>query len=59
MLTNTTIDAAIEKRFSEFSDAVKQELHTKLSSHEVITNYVAQFGNIRNMKNAFAEINKA
>lgn len=58
MLTNKTIDAAKEKKFTEFSDAVKQELHAKLSSHEVITNYVQQFDNIRNLKSAFAEINK-
>lgn len=59
MLTSKTIDAAQEKKFSEFSDAIKQELHSKLSSHEEITNYVQQIDNIRNMKNSFAEINNA
>lgn len=57
MLDNTVIDAATQKKFSEFSNAIKQELHSKLNGHEDVMNYVHQLDSIRNMKDAFAEIN--
>jgi len=59
MLTSTTIDAAVQKKFTEISDAVKKELHSKLNDHDDIRNYSKQFDDIQTMKNAFAEINKA
>lgn len=59
MLTSTVIDAAQEKRYSEFSNAIKQELHSKLNGHEDVINYVQQLDSIRSMKSAFAEINNA
>ena len=54
---NTIIRSAEEKKFSEFSNAVKQELRNKLSNHPVSKQFASDFDKIQSMKSAFAQIN--
>lgn len=50
------IKLAQEKKFSEFSDAIKSELSAKLSANDVVSNYVAEIDNAEQMKAAFANL---
>lgn len=50
------IENAIEGKFTDFSKAVKDELHSKLSSHEISVDYKTQFDSIKNMKQQFTNI---
>ena len=49
---------AAEKRFTDFSTAVKNELKNKLSQDSRIQNYVSEFDKIQQMKNLFAQVSK-
>lgn len=57
MLNNEQLDLVRNKKFSEFSDVVKAELHSKLYSHEDITNFNSETNKIQELKAKFQEIN--
>lgn len=53
------MQAVADKKYSEFSTAVKQELLNKMSNTETMKNYTSEFDKIQQMKSLFAQINKA
>lgn len=48
---------AEDKKFSDFSDAVKQELKTKLANNPKTVAYSNDYDKIQQMKSVFAKIN--
>lgn len=46
-----------DKKYSEFSNAVKQELLNKLSNSPEIKNYTSEYDKIQQMKDLFSQIN--
>jgi len=56
-LDKTIIDSAVDKKYTEFSDAVKTELKAKLSNHSDVKQYANDFDKIQHMKSIFAKIN--
>ena len=52
----SALDAVKDKKFTEFSDAVKQELKQKLSNHKITKKYVSDYDKIKQMKDSFAKI---
>ena len=58
-LDNDTINLAINKKFTDFSEKIKSELKSKLVNNEVIQKYTNEFDNIQQMKSAFAKITQA
>ena len=56
-LETGVIDSAVNKKYSEFSDAIKTELKTKLANNSDIKKYVDDFDKIQQMKTLFAKIN--
>lgn len=57
-LDSSVIDAAMQKKYSDFSCAVLAELHAKLANRPELVKYVNEFDKIKNMKTAFANISK-
>ena len=55
-LEQEVLDLAADKKFTEFSNAVKQELKNKLSNQKDIKQYVSDFDKIQQMKQQFAAI---
>lgn len=56
MLDKTVIDKAVDKKYTEFSDIVKAELHTKLTNHEASIAYAQEYDKIQKMRSQFAAI---
>lgn len=52
------MQSVADKKYTEFSTAVKQELLNKVSNTETMKNYTSEFDRIQTMKNLFAQINK-
>lgn len=50
------IKMAVDKKYSEFSDAIKSALHSKLSNHVDIQSYANEYDRIQSMKNDFSNI---
>ena len=48
---------AEDKKFTNFSNAVKDDLKSKLASREEIKTYVSDFDKIQAMKTMFSQIN--
>lgn len=57
-IENNIMQAVADKKYSEFSTAVKQELLNKMANTETMKNYTSEFDKIQQMKNLFAQINK-
>jgi hypothetical protein len=57
MLTNDDIQNAVDKKYTEFSDAIKAELKNKLANQEDVKQYASDYDKIQDMKAAFAKIN--
>lgn len=55
-LDNTVIDKAVEKKYTEFSAAIKTELQTKMSNHPDSIKYMSDYDKIQDMKQMFAKI---
>lgn len=55
-MNKDVIQLAIDKKYSAFSDAIKMELHNKLTDHPVSKQYATDFDHIRQMKQKFATI---
>lgn len=56
-LDTTTISKAVDKKYTEFSDSIKTELHRKISNHPDTLKYAAEYDKIQTIKQKFAEIN--
>ena len=52
------MQSVADKKYTEFSTAVKQELLNKVSNTETVKKYTSEFDRIQTMKNLFAQINK-
>lgn len=52
------MQSVADKKYTEFSTAVKQELLNKVSNTETMKNYTSEFDRIQTMKSLFAQINK-
>lgn len=57
-LLESILDNAKDKKYSEFEDAVKQELKNKLSNHPEIKKYSDDYEKIQSMKDLFKQISK-
>lgn len=57
MLEPDVLQIAAEKRYTDFSNAVKQELANKLANNPTIQDHVSEFDRINNLKAVFAQIN--
>jgi len=57
-LDNDVLDDVKNKKFTDFSNAVKQELKQKLSNHKLTKKYVSDYDKIQQMKDSFAKISK-
>ena len=55
-LNVSVIDSAAQKRFTEFSLAVSNELRSKLSNHPDVVAYSQEFDRIRKLKGEFSNI---
>ena len=55
---NNIMQAVADKKYSEFSTAVKQELLNKMANTETMKKYTSEFDKIQQMKSLFAQINK-
>jgi selenocysteine-specific translation elongation factor len=58
MLDVNDITAAVEKRYTDFSNAIKQELNNKLQNHPIIQNHSSEFERIERLKDIFSQINQ-
>jgi selenocysteine-specific translation elongation factor len=58
MLDVNDITAAVEKRYTDFSNAIKQELNNKLQNHPIIQNHTSEFERIERLKDIFSQINQ-
>lgn len=56
-MTINDIQFAADKKFTDFSNAVKCELKNKLTNHESVQRYKTDFERIQNIKSLFAKIN--
>ncbi len=58
MLNRETINLVTDKKYTEFSELVKGELHSKLTSSEPIQTYNTSMEKISSLKTAFQAINQ-
>ena len=58
MLDNETLQNAKDKKFTDFSNAVKQELRSKLASNSVTKDYTSEYDRLQQMKDVFSQITK-
>jgi hypothetical protein len=58
MIDKEVIQIAVDKKYTDFSDTVKGELHAKLAGHPDVSAYNNEYDNIQQTKAKFAEINK-
>ena len=50
------MQAVADKKYTEFSSAVKQEMLNKISNTDTMKNYTSDFDRIQQMKSLFAQI---
>ena len=53
------MQAVADKKYTEFSTAVKQEMLNKMGNNPNVKAYTSEFDRIQNMKKLFSQINKA
>jgi len=56
-LDTNVIELAINKKYTDFSNAIKTELHSKLAAHDSASKYANDYDKIQQMKSNFAKIN--
>lgn len=56
-LDTNVINLAINGKYTDFSNAVKAELHSKLSQNDSAKSYANEYDKIQQMKVIFAKIN--
>jgi len=59
MLDKETISNAVDKKYSNFASAVKNELSSKMANHEISATYAAEFDRIQSAKASYNEINSS
>lgn len=57
MLEPSDLESAVDKRYTDFSNAIKQELANKVANSPVIQNFETEFDRIQKLKGIFAQIN--
>jgi len=57
MLEPSDLESAVDKRYTDFSNAIKQELANKVANNPVIQNFETEFDRIQKLKGIFAQIN--
>ena len=50
------MQSVADKKYTEFSSAVKQEMLNKISNTDTMKNYTSDFNRIQQMKSLFAQI---
>ena len=50
------MQSVADKKYTEFSTAVKQEMLNKISNTDTMKNYTSEFDRIQQMKTLFAQI---
>ena len=50
------MQSVADKKYTEFSSAVKQEMLNKISNTDTMKNYISDFDWIQQMKSIFAQI---
>ena len=50
------MQSVADKKYTEFSSAVKQEMLNKISNTDTMKNYISDFDRIQQMKSLFAQI---
>jgi hypothetical protein len=58
MLDANVITSATNQKYTEFSDAIKAELGSKMSNHPDCVDYADKIDTINSMKTLYADINK-
>jgi hypothetical protein len=53
------MQAVADKKYTEFSTAVKQEMLNKMANNSDMKNYQTEYDKLQNMKKIFAQIRKA
>ena len=56
-LEKEVIKSAVDGKYTEFSNAIKQELRNKMANSDVGKSYASNYDKIQSMKQAFAKIN--
>lgn len=56
-LDSGVVQLAVDKKYTDFEQAIKSELTAKLSDNAVIKKYSKEFDNIQQMKSEFSRIN--
>lgn len=56
-LDTDIINYAVNKKYTEFSNAIKTELQNKLANNKDAKKYASDYDKIQQMKLAFAKIN--
>ena len=57
MLEPSDLELAVDKRYTDFSNAIKQELANKVANNPVIQDFESEFDRIQKLKGIFAQIN--
>ena len=57
-LDKNLLKSVVDKKYTDFEKAVKQELNNKLANHPVSKQYVSDYDKIQQMKDSFAKITK-
>lgn len=52
------MQAVADKKYTEFSTAVKQEMLNKMGNNPDVKAYTSEYDRIQNMKKLFSQINK-
>jgi len=55
-MDNETIQLAIDKKYSDFSDKVKAALNTKMSNHPTMKQHTDDISEIKEYKKIFSQI---
>lgn len=54
--TTNYMQSVADKKYTEFSTAVKQEMLNKLANNSTVRNYTSEYDKIQQMKTLFAQI---
>jgi hypothetical protein len=58
-LETIVIQNAMDKKYTDFSNAVKIELQNKMRNHYTSTKYISDYDKIQQMKSVFAKISNS
>ena len=58
-MDQSIIDLAVQKKYSDFANAIKSNLRTKLKNHEEIQTFSTEYDRMQDLKSKFAQINQS